>query len=209
MLIPLEALRVSGQPERRPHPEILRLILIQKSSCTMEPSPSSDDQPSPVIHESADDFLARWQRQEEDARIDAGKRLAVLFARVRQVQPTWGFLVAGYSGSGDSGSFEYVGFVESRTQADDATCWETPPGLQRSFPAGITEAELGELLDHFLPSGYEINDGGQGVVRIELATGKIDVAHDWCVSEVESDPRSFSLDVVTGTLSDKSAPSEA
>src|SRR5690606_12671115 len=101
------------------------------------------------------------------------RRLAEIFAHVRGAQPTWGFLVAGYSGCGDSGSIEYIGFLETQAQAEAAEFWERPAALQTAFPDGVAEEELSDLLDHFLPSGFEDNDGGQGVVRVELTTGTI------------------------------------
>ncbi len=52
-----------------------------------------------------------------------------------------------------------------------------------------------DLLGHFLPGGWENNDGGQGVLTVELATGAVEVGHAWNVCDVEEDPRSFQLDL--------------
>ena len=66
------------------------------------------------------------------------------------------------------------------------------PALHR-LETGKRAIRLGELVNDFIPSGYENNEGGQGVVRINLETGEVEVDHEYNLTEVVSKPRSFQL----------------
>ena len=150
---------------------------------------------SSIGEETLEQTLARWARQEEEARATAATKLTEILDRIGHDVPQRKYLVAGYNGCGDSGCFEYVGFVETEDDAEDAHPWNPPESLATGLPEGVDERRLEELLSYFIPSGYENNEGGQGVVRIDIETGEIEVGHEYNVTEVIPEPRSFQLDV--------------
>jgi hypothetical protein len=155
-----------------------------------DPGESNDVEPAEGSPEEA---FALWMRREEEQRAAAAKRLAEIFAAVRRDFPRRRYFVAGYHGYGDEGSLEYAGFLEDEAQSAEAVPWSAPDELVSDFPPGVDEAEVEELLDQFLPGGYGESDGGQGVVRIDLVTGQLEVAHEWNVTEVQEDHRSYGL----------------
>jgi hypothetical protein len=88
-------------------------------------------------------------------------------------------VVGGYSGYGDSGDLhdlDCFGADEKPVEIDDA--------LRR---------ELVDFLYEFLPDGYEINEGGQGDVTLDLASMRIDVDHEENYTETKSSHEEFDL----------------
>ena len=158
-----------------------------------------------LAQETLEQTLARWARQEEEARSTAATKLAEILDRIRHDFPQRKYLVAGYNGCGDDGCFEYLGFVETEEDAENAHPWNPPESLIAEFPEGIDERSLEDQLSHFIPSGYENNEGGQGVVRINLETGEVEVDHEYSVTEVVSEPRSFQLDAMVESTAVKPA----
>lgn len=72
-----------------------------------------------------------------------------------------------YSGYGDSGAIDGIQFRDASGMRVD----------RNTIPATLTE-RLEQCVYAFLPAGFEINDGGQGTVTIDLVAGKITLKHE-------------------------------
>lgn len=73
---------------------------------------------------------------------------------------------AAYSGYGDSGAINDIKFRDGARKRID----------RRSVPSTLIE-QLESAVYEFLPEGFELDDGGQGTLTIEVETGKILLAH--------------------------------
>lgn len=110
---------------------------------------------------TADDWLARWQREREEREAQARRTLADLAGALRLLGVRT--VAAPYDGEGDSGSLE------------DPVYDPAPPA---GLPAGLRE-ELELAFYGLLPSGWEINEGSAGTIRLDTATGEAAVDHVW------------------------------
>jgi hypothetical protein len=104
---------------------------------------------------------------------------------------------ADYNGYGDSGQLETVELIGGG--GDAARACVTVGRVEQRFEDGrwtrvVEEREVAldeALKDLFydalemLAPGWEINDGSQGLVSLTVATGKIDLCHDWNVTQTE------------------------
>ena len=73
---------------------------------------------------------------------------------------------AAYSGYGDSGAIDGIQYRDKsglRVQRE-------------TIPAGLTE-ELETCLYEFLPAGFEINEGSQGTLTLDIAASRITLTH--------------------------------
>ena len=73
---------------------------------------------------------------------------------------------AAFSGYGDSGAI-------------DGLQYRDKSGLRvkrETIPAGLTE-ELETCLYEFLPAGFEINEGSQGTLTLDISTSRITLTH--------------------------------
>ena len=93
-----------------------------------------------------------------------------------------GNIEAAYSGYGDSGCIDGVQYRdEAGVRVDRA-----------SLPAPVIE-QLENVLYEFLPSGFEINDGGQGTLTINTQTAKVTIQHQENYTETRDSTREFEL----------------
>ena len=104
---------------------------------------------------------------------------------------------AEYNGYGDSGQLEAVELIGGG--GDAARAGVTVGRVEQRFEDGRwtrvvedREVALDEALKdlfydalEMLAPGWEINDGSQGTVSLVVATGKIDLCHDWNVTATE------------------------
>lgn len=126
-------------------------------------------------------LLAHFHQTEQAHMEDAKKRLhseilpALIEKRVANIE-------AAYSGYGDSGCIDGVQYRdEAGVRVDRA-----------SLPAPVIE-QLENVLYEFLPSGFEINDGGQGTLTINTQTAKVTLAHQENYTETRDSTREFTL----------------
>ena len=126
-------------------------------------------------------LLAHFHQTEQARLEDAKKRLhseilpALIEKRVANIE-------AAYSGYGDSGCIDGVQYRdEAGVRVDRA-----------SLPAPVIE-QLENVLYEFLPSGFEINDGGQGTLTINTQTAKVTVQHQENYTETRDSTREFEL----------------
>ena len=88
-------------------------------------------------------------------------------------------VVGVYSGYGDSGDLhdlKCVGPEDKPVEIDDTL-----------------RATLVSFLYEYLPDGYEINDGGQGDVTLDVAAQRVDVDHEENYTETRSSHEEFDL----------------
>jgi hypothetical protein len=89
---------------------------------------------------------------------------------------------AAYSGYGDSGAIDGVQFRDKsgvRVERD-------------KIPAALTE-KLENALYEFLPAGFEINDGGQGTLTLDVQTGTVKLEHEENYTESTSSTREWEV----------------
>jgi hypothetical protein len=92
-------------------------------------------------------------------------------------------VVAAYDGQDDSGDMESVLYY-----ASDETCIDEP---KKAIVAH--EEELKTALWHFIPSGFENNEGGYGEVTFKIADNKITCEHNQRIEEIVSSSRDYNL----------------
>jgi ABC-type uncharacterized transport system permease subunit len=89
---------------------------------------------------------------------------------------------AAYSGYGDSGAIDGLQYRDKTGSRVDRT----------SLPTPVIE-QLENVLYEFLPAGFEINDGGQGTLTLDVQTGKITIQHQENYTETRDSTREFTL----------------
>ena len=143
---------------------------------TTETDPSDEQ-----ISENVRLLLAHYH-QTEQARLDRAKhrlRSEILPAlrnhRVANIE-------AAYSGYGDSGAIDGVQFRDAAGERVD----------RASLPKDVIE-QLENCVYEFLPSGFEINDGGQGTLTIDTRTAKVTIQHQENYTETRDSTREFDL----------------
>ena len=89
---------------------------------------------------------------------------------------------AAFSGYGDSGAI-------------DGLQYRDKSGLRvqrETIPAGLTE-ELETCLYEFLPAGFEINDGSQGTLTLDISASRITLTHQENDTGSHDSTREFDL----------------
>lgn len=142
--------------------------------------------------EDISDYFERFRKKEKDKRASA-LRFMVNLMRANDLK----YYAAKYSGEGDSGSINFACLSNETLSGDN---FDPTPGdiLQKikdikvedkEFPESIqpyshdgrqpVHRTLMDVLEHcaeyLLPSGYEINDGGQGVLVLNAETGEVEI----------------------------------
>jgi hypothetical protein len=74
---------------------------------------------------------------------------------------------AAYSGYGDSGAIDGVQYRDKSGVRVE----------REKIPTALTE-KLENVLYEFLPAGFEINDGGQGTLTLDVQTGRLTLRHE-------------------------------
>ena len=140
-----------------------------------------EDPAEEPVSENIRQLLAHYH-QNEQARLETAKnRLrteilpAFLQHRVANIE-------AAYSGYGDSGAIDGMQYRDAAGQRVD----------RASLPKGVIE-QLENCVYEFLPSGFEINDGGQGTLTIDTQTGKVTIQHQENYTESRDSTREFEL----------------
>jgi ABC-type uncharacterized transport system permease subunit len=126
-------------------------------------------------------LLAHFHQTEQARMEDAKKRLRTQIIP-RLVQHRVANVEAAYSGYGDSGAIDGIQYRDEAGVRVDRTM----------LPAPVIE-QLETCIYEFLPSGFEINDGGQGTLTLEVQTGKITIQHQENFTETRDSTREFTL----------------
>ena len=130
---------------------------------------------------SVEQMIAEMQRAEESERRETTDRLR------DQILPQFRRLgvaniEVSYSGYGDDGSIDGVQYRDpTGIRVDRATI---PEKLIESLESCVYE---------FLPAGFEINDGGQGTLTIDVPKGTVTIAHQENYTDSRDSAREFTL----------------
>jgi hypothetical protein len=89
---------------------------------------------------------------------------------------------AAYSGYGDSGAIDGIQYRDEAGMRVDRT----------ALPAPVIE-QLETALYEFLPAGFEINDGGQGTLTLDIQTAKVTVQHQENYTDTRDSTQEFTL----------------
>lgn len=128
-----------------------------------------------MTNEELDMFLRQF-RAAEEARMNSSKqKLRTLL----QAYLTDGIakVVARYSGYGDQGAVDDLEFFSASGESVD-----------RSH-----DPDLEDCIYEFLPAGFEINDGGQGTVTIDVKSCKVTIAHEENYTETRNSSQEIDL----------------
>jgi hypothetical protein len=142
---------------------------------------ATHETPEEQVSENVRLLLAHFHKSEQ-ARADRAK------TRLRDEIIPWlrqhgvANIEAAYSGYGDSGAIDGVQFRDPAGQRVD----------RATIPTPVVE-QLENCIYEFLPSGFEINDGGQGTLTLDVPTGRITLAHQENYTESRDSTREFDL----------------
>ena len=132
-----------------------------------------------------DNYLERLMaqyHQQELARLDTAKaRLKTeIIPRLKQ----WGVakVKAEYSGYGDSGAINHIAYLDAQDQP-----------VNMDMVRAASDPEIENVVYEFLPAGFEINDGGQGDVTIDVAAGTVKLEHGENYTETRDSTQEFTL----------------
>ena len=136
---------------------------------------------APTDHEYLEQFMAQY-RQQEVARLDTAKaRLKTeIIPRLKQ----WGFskVLAEYSGYGDSGCIDGITYLDAHDQP-----------VNMDLVRAASDPDIENVLYEFLPAGFEINDGSQGTLTIDVAAGTVTLEHGENYTETRDSTQEFTL----------------
>jgi len=104
--------------------------------------------------------------QSEQARLEQAKAKLRTEILPALVQHRVANVEAAFSGYGDSGAIDGLQYRDAAGQRVD----------RETIPATLVE-ELENVLYEFLPAGFEINDGSQGTLTLDVVTGKATIQH--------------------------------
>lgn len=135
--------------------------------------------------QAQDDYLERLiaeYRQHEEARLETAK--AKLKAEIIPRLKKWGVakVKCEYSGYGDSGCINHIAYLDAQDKP-----------MNMDLVRAASDPEIERVLYEFLPSGFEINDGGQGDVTIDVAAGTVRLEHQENVLETRDSAQEFAL----------------
>jgi hypothetical protein len=135
--------------------------------------------------QAQDDYLERLMaeyRRQEESRLETAK--ARLKNEVIPRLKKWSVakVKAEYSGYGDSGCINHIAYLDALDQP-----------VNMDMVRSASDPEIERVLYEFLPDGFEINDGGQGDVTIDVAAGTVTLEHQENVTETRDSSREFTL----------------
>ena len=137
--------------------------------------------PDEQVSENIRLLLAHFHQTEQARLDDVKSRLRTqIIPRLAQLRVA--NIEAAYSGYGDSGAIDGLQFRDAAGHRVD----------RASVPKDVIE-QLENCVYSFLPSGFEINDGGQGTLTLDVATGRVSIQHQANVTETRDSTREFDL----------------
>ena len=120
--------------------------------------------------------------QSEQARLEQAKAKLRTEILPALVQHRVANVEAAYSGYGDSGAIDGLQYRDAAGQRVD----------RETIPTTLVE-ELENVLYEFLPTGFEINDGGQGTLTLDTQTAKVTIQHQENYTASNDSTREFDL----------------
>ena len=130
---------------------------------------------------SVEQMITEMQRAEERERRETNNRLRnEILPQFRELGVA--NIEVAYSGYGDSGAI-------------DGVQYRGPTGIRvdrAPIPTQLVE-DLERCAYSFLPPGFEINDGGQGSLTIDVQAIKVTLTHETNYTASESTTKEFTL----------------
>ena len=139
------------------------------------------EDPDEQVSENVRLLLAHFHESEQ-ARLDGAKTKLRTEILPALVQHRVANIEAAYSGYGDSGAIDGLQFRDAAGQRVD----------RASVPQDVIE-QLENCVYEFLPDGFEIDDGSQGTLTLDVATGRVSIQHQANVTENRDSTREFDL----------------
>jgi hypothetical protein len=141
--------------------------MARKKKTPTKPEPAATCPPAEdqSFQQIADQFAAQLDRHEK-ARIS--QALATLQTEIFPRLRKWGVakLVAEYSGYGDDGAINSLGYFDQQNQP-----------VNMDLVRAASDPEIQNLLYELLPDGFEIGDGGQGDLTVDVDAGTVTLEH--------------------------------
>ena len=139
------------------------------------------DEGPPDENENIRLLLAHYYKTEQARLNEAKSRLRTQIIP-RLAQHRVANIEAAYSGYGDSGAIDGLQFRDAAGQRVD----------RASLPKDVIE-QLENCVYEFLPAGFEVDDGSQGTLTLDVATGRVSIQHQANVTETRDSTREFDL----------------
>jgi len=141
---------------------------------------TTPDEPSslePIIQ----DMLAQYAKAEQD-RLDAMKHMlkADILPQFRRLGID--NVQIAYSGYGDDGSIDGIQYRDPTGNRVD----------RQTIPTQLIE-DLESCVYELLPAGFEIGEGAQGTLTIDIPKGTVTIAHQENVTNSRDSTREFTL----------------
>ena len=133
--------------------------------------------PTDEFRQIIDHFVQIEQARMEDAKKRLRTEIIPSLAKHRVAN-----IEAAYSGYGDSGAIDGIQYRDEAGVRVERTTLPTP----------LVE-QLENVLYEFLPAGFEINDGSQGTLTLDVRTAKVTLAHQENYTETRDSTREFDL----------------
>ena len=141
----------------------------------------SPDNEQPSENENVRLLLAHYH-QSEQARLEQAKAKLRTEILPALVQHRVASVEAAYSGYGDSGAIDGLQYRDAAGQRVD----------RETIPSALIE-QLETCVYEFLPAGFEINDGGQGTLTVDVQTSRVTIKHQENYTASNDSTREFDL----------------
>ena len=138
--------------------------------------PTPNDHPRSIEQLIADMNRSEAERQRDNSR-KLREEILPQFAALKVAN-----IEVSYSGYGDSGAIDGCQYRDSDGSRVDRAL--IPTSLVESLESCVYE---------FLPAGFEINDGSQGTVTIDVPRGTVTIEHQENYTESRDSTREFTL----------------
>ncbi len=120
-------------------------------------------------------LLNDWNIRIAKARDEAYKNF--LSTVSRKLDQSVARIEVDYSGAGDSGNIDAVHFISKKGEESEMD--------DKEVREAVEEFAYAQLEEHY--GGWEINDGSQGKMIIDMTNGKASFEHEWNVMETQDD----------------------
>jgi hypothetical protein len=159
-----------GSQRSQPKPQPLQVERYLMTDTDSSGSPDEPVPPDPLFTQ----YLAQYE-QAAKARTDTA--LATLKATIFPRLKKWGVakVQAEYSGYGDSGCINHIAYLDAQNQP-----------LNMDLVKAASDPQIESVLYEFLPAGFEINEGGQGDIYLDVAAGTVTLEHQENYTETKS-----------------------
>ena len=145
------------------------------------PAPAPTSAPAAALDPTLQAFFAAHHKAEQAHTETA---LATLKHELIPRLKKWGVakVQAEYSGYGDSGCINHIAYLDAQNQP-----------INMDLVRAASDPDIENVLYEFLPAGFEINDGSQGTLTIDVAAGTVTLEHGENYTETRDSTQEFTL----------------